>query len=61
MRAIIHFDQRRFDCEVCGKPFSEILNWIEPKRRQTREYEAHIFQQVKKAPRKQGCSVLRTE
>jgi len=61
MRTIIHpfgyalrtgFDQRRFDCEVCGKPFSEILNWIGPKRRQTREYEDHIFQQVKKPPRK---------
>jgi len=52
MRTIIHFDQRRFDCEVCGKPFSEILNWIDPKRRQTRAYEDHIFQQVKKTPRK---------
>ena len=52
MRTIIHYDQRRFDCEVCGKPFSEILNWIDPKRRQTRDYEDHIFQQVKKTPRK---------
>ena len=53
MRTIIHFEMRRFDCEVCGKPFSEILNWIAPKRRQTREYEEHIFQQVKnKTPRK---------
>ena len=52
MRTIIHFDKRRFDCEVCGKPFSEILNWIDPRRRQTREYEDHIFQQVKKTPRK---------
>ncbi len=52
MQTIIHFDKRRFDCEVCGKPFSEILNWIDPKRRQTRAYEDHIFQQVKKTPRK---------
>ncbi len=53
MRTIIHFDKRRFDCEVCGQPFSEILNWIDPKRRQTRAYEKYIFQQVKnKTPRK---------
>ncbi len=50
MRTIIHFDKRRFDCEVCAKPFSELLSWIEPKRRQTREYEAHIYEQVKKRP-----------
>lgn len=50
MRTIIHFDKRRFDCEVCGKPFSELLSWIEPKRRQTRKYEEHIYQQVKKQP-----------
>jgi len=48
MRTIIHFDKRRFDCEVCGKPFSELLSWIEPKRRQTGAYEAHIYEQVKK-------------
>jgi transposase len=50
MRSIIHFDKRRFDCEVCGKPFSELLSWIEPKRRQTGEYEQHIYEQVKKHP-----------
>ena len=52
MRTIIHYDQRRFDCEGCGKPFSELLSWIDPKRRQTRDYEGHIFEQVKKTPRK---------
>jgi transposase len=50
MRTIIHFDQRRFDCEVCGKPFSEVLSWIDPKRRQTRAYEDRIYEQVKKRP-----------
>lgn len=50
MRTIIHFDKRRFDCEVCGKPFSELLSWIDPKRRQTRAYEEHIYEQVKKRP-----------
>lgn len=52
MRSIIHFDKRRFDCEVCGRPFSERLSWLEPKRRQTEAYEAHIYQQVKKTARK---------
>jgi len=51
-RTIIHFDKRRFDCEACGKPFSEILSWIDPKRRQTCRYENHIYEQVKKTPRK---------
>ena len=52
MRSIVHFPQRRFDCEVCGKPFTENLEWIVPKRRQTRAYEAHIYQRVQKTPRK---------
>jgi len=50
MRTIIHFDKRRFDCEVCGKPFSEGLSWIDARRRQTRAYEEHIYEQVKKHP-----------
>ena len=39
MRTIIHFSRRRFDCTVCGKPFTEVLDWIDPKRRQTLEFE----------------------
>ena len=50
MRTIIHFAKRRFDCEVCGQPFSEKLSWIEAKRRQTGAYEQHIYEQVKKRP-----------
>jgi transposase len=52
MRTFVHFSQRRFDCEVCGKPFTENPAWMDPKRRQTRAYEAHIYQQVQKTPRK---------
>jgi len=52
MKTFVHFSQRRFDCEVCGKPFTENLGWIAPQRRQTRAYEAHIYQQVQKTPRK---------
>jgi len=52
MRTLVHFPQRRFDCEVCGKPFTETLEWIDPKRRQTRAYEEHIYRRVQKTPRK---------
>jgi transposase len=53
MKTLVHFPQRRFDCEVCGKPFTESLEWIEPKRRQTSAFEMHIYERVKhKTPRK---------
>jgi transposase len=52
MRALVHFPQRRFDCEVCGKPFTESLTWIEPKRRQTQAFEIHIYERAKRTPRK---------
>ena len=52
MRSIIHFVQRRFDCLVCGKPFTEQLPWIEPKRRQTGAFEDYIYERVQKTPRK---------
>jgi len=54
MRTLVHFSQRRFDCDVCGKPFTESLEWIDPKRRQTRAFEERVYQRVKnKTPRKQ--------
>jgi transposase len=43
MRTIIHFSRRRFDCTVCGKPFTEVLDWIDPKRRQTLAFEQYIY------------------
>ncbi len=53
MRTLVHFPQRRFDCEVCGQPFTENLEWIDPKRRQTKAFEEHIYQRVKnKTPRR---------
>ena len=52
MRTLVHFSQRRFNCEVCGEPITEHLEWIDPKRRQTRAYEARIYQRVQKTPRK---------
>ncbi len=54
MKTLVHFPQRRFDCDVCGKPFTENLEWIDPKRRQTSVFEMHIYERVKnKTPRKQ--------
>ena len=54
MRTLVHFPQRRFDCDVCGKPFTENLEWIDAKRRQTNAFEMHIYERVKhKTPRKQ--------
>lgn len=54
MRAVVHFPQRRFDCHRCGEPFTENLAWIDPKRRQTKIFEEHIYRRVKdKTPRKQ--------
>ncbi len=52
MKTLMHFSQRRFECEVCGKPFTENLVWIDPKRRQTKAFEEHIYQRVQKTPRK---------
>ena len=51
-KTFVHFPQRRFECEVCGKPFTENLAWIDPKRRQTRAFEKHIYQRVQKTTRK---------
>ena len=54
MKTLVHFPQRRFECDVCGKPFTENLEWIEAKRRQTNDFEIHIYECVKhKMPRKQ--------
>jgi len=54
MKTLVHFQQRRFDCDICGKPFTENLEWLEPKRRQTSAFEVHIYERVKnKTPRKQ--------
>lgn len=43
----VHFDVRRFDCQRCGKPFTETLPWIESKRRMSTAYELHVYEQCK--------------
>ena len=52
MRVFVHFSGRRFDCSICGKPFTEKLSWLTPKRRQTNAFEHYIFQRIKTTPRK---------
>ncbi len=55
MRTVIHFPQRRFGCTECDKPFTELLPWIHPKRRQTCAFEEYIYECIhkKKMTRKQ--------
>lgn len=43
--AYLEFKQRRFECDVCQKPFTEQFESIRPYRRYTRRYEAYLFQQ----------------
>lgn len=47
MRTVVHFPRRRFECPTCDQPFTEHLAWLEPKRRQTKAFEVHIYQRVK--------------
>ena len=39
----LHFTSRRFECERCGRPFTEKLACVERQRRQTRRFEQHIY------------------
>ena len=39
----LHFTSRRFECEHCGRPFTEKLPSIEAHRRQTRRFEQAIY------------------
>jgi transposase len=43
----VHFPLRRFDCTHCQKPFTELLSWIEAKRRESSAYELYVYEQCK--------------
>jgi transposase len=43
----VHFPARRFNCEHCHKPFTEMLLWIEAKRRESSAYELYVYEQCK--------------
>lgn len=49
---VLHFDGQRFGCESCGRPFSERLVSIVPRRRQTRRYERQVYEQCLVSDRK---------
>lgn len=46
-RTFVHFAARRFDCEGCGKRFTEELSWIESQRRESTAYELHVYEQCR--------------
>ena len=39
----LHFTTRRFDCEHCGRPFTEKLACVDRQRRHTRRFEQYIY------------------
>lgn len=39
------FPSRRFDCEQCGRPFTERLSSIFPRRRYTERFERYVYEQ----------------
>ncbi|AFZ13488.1 transposase IS204/IS1001/IS1096/IS1165 family protein [Crinalium epipsammum PCC 9333] len=43
---ILRVNRRRFKCEKCQKPFSESLNFVEPKKNCTNRYAKTIIEQV---------------
>lgn len=51
-RTFLHFTGRRFDCEKCGRPFTERLASIDPRRRQTLRFEQEVYQRCLSSTRK---------
>ena len=43
-RTFLHFETRRFECEECGHRFTEELQAIAWRRRQTKRFEKQIYQ-----------------
>ncbi|NET97610.1 MAG: transposase family protein [Okeania sp. SIO1H2] len=42
----LRVNRRQFKCSNCGKPFSETLDFVEPRRSYTNRYADWIVQQV---------------
>ena len=51
-RVFIHFISRRFDCDICARPFTERLASIDPHRRQTRRFEQYVYRRCLSSTRK---------
>lgn len=51
-KTILHFLSRRFKCEDCDKVFTEQLSFVDPHRRQSKDFEMHVYQSCLKTTRK---------
>ena len=63
-RTFLHFLARRFKCNQCGKTFTEELAFVESQRRQSVDFELHIYEDClsgdrKKVAQKEGLSQSR--
>ena len=51
-RTFLHFLARRFKCDQCGKTFTEELSFVESQRRQSVDFEFHIYEDCLSGNRK---------
>lgn len=51
-KTFLHFLSRRFKCEDCGKVFTEELPFVDSHRRQSKDFEMHVYQSCLKTTRK---------
>ena len=51
-RSFLHFLARRFKCHQCGKTFTEELAFVESQRRQSIDFEMHIYESCLSGNRK---------
>ena len=57
-KTFLHFMSRRFDCEECGKPFTEELSFVDSHRRQTRAFEYHVYELSMSSNKKAAAMTL---
>ena len=48
-RSYLEYEHRRFECDKCGKPFTEIIEGIPPSGRYTKRYENYIYAHYKES------------
>jgi transposase len=51
-KTFLHFNSRRFKCGDCGKIFTERLPFVDRSRRQSLDYELHIYRACRSGNRK---------
>jgi transposase len=51
-RTFLHFMARRFQCEHCGRTFTEELHFADAHRRQSTAFEKHVYQSCLASTRK---------